>query len=61
MMGYPTEGQKGRFVAVFWSIFNLGGVVGASVTLAQNFNSKVCSALPCSLSSSLTTLVGQPW
>jgi len=41
MMAYPTEGQKGRFVGVFWTIFNLGGVVGASVTLGQNFHSKV--------------------
>jgi len=39
MMAYPTEGQKGRFVAIFWSIFNLGGVVGASVSLGQNFHS----------------------
>jgi MFS family permease len=39
MMAYPTEGQKGKFIAVFWSIFNLGGVVGASVALGQNYHS----------------------
>ncbi|KAF8224043.1 MFS general substrate transporter [Tricholoma matsutake] len=39
MMAYPTEGQKGRFVGIFWAIFNLGGVVGASVTFGQNFHS----------------------
>jgi hypothetical protein len=61
MMGYPTEGQKGRFVAIFWTIFNLGGVVGAGVTLAQNFHSKVCYLLLYSLSSSLTTPTEQPW
>lgn len=41
MMGYPTEGQKGRFISIFWSIFNLGSVVGASVALGQNFHSEV--------------------
>ncbi|KZS90290.1 MFS general substrate transporter [Sistotremastrum niveocremeum HHB9708] len=43
MMAYPTEQEKGRFVAIFWSIFNLGGVVGAAVSLGQNFNSKTNS------------------
>ncbi|KAF8060872.1 MFS general substrate transporter [Lyophyllum atratum] len=40
MMAYPTEGEKGKYIGVFWSIFNLGGVVGASVALGQNFHSK---------------------
>ncbi|KAA1469677.1 MFS general substrate transporter [Dentipellis sp. KUC8613] len=40
MMAYPTEGQKGMFIGIFWSIFNLGGVVGASVAFGQNFHSK---------------------
>ncbi|KAJ7596262.1 MFS general substrate transporter [Mycena floridula] len=39
MMAYPTEGEKGRFIGIFWAIFNLGAVVGASVALATNFNS----------------------
>ncbi|KAF8898328.1 hypothetical protein BD779DRAFT_1666199 [Infundibulicybe gibba] len=39
MLAYPTEGQKGRFISIFWAIFNLGGVVGASVSLGQNFHS----------------------
>lgn len=39
MLSYPTEIQKGRFISIFWSIFNLGGVVGASVSLGLNFNS----------------------
>ena len=42
MLAYPTESQKGRFIGIFWSIFNLGGVVGASVSLGQNFHSTVC-------------------
>ena len=41
MLAYPTENQKGKFIAIFWSIFNLGGVVGAAVSLGQNFQSEV--------------------
>lgn len=43
MLAYPTEAQKGQFIGVFWAIFNLGAVVGASVSLGQNFDSKVMS------------------
>ncbi|PBK60034.1 hypothetical protein ARMSODRAFT_1009476 [Armillaria solidipes] len=39
MMAYPTETQKGRFIDIFWSIFNLGGVVGASVAAGRNWKS----------------------
>lgn len=35
------ETQKGHFIGIFWTIFNLGGVVGASVSLGQNFHSEV--------------------
>jgi hypothetical protein len=50
MLAYPTEVQKGRFIGIFWSIFNLGGVVGASVALGQNIHSKAgsgaCTPIP---------------
>jgi len=39
MLAYPTEYQKGKFIGIFWSVFNLGGVVGAAVSLGQNFHS----------------------
>lgn len=39
MLSYPTESQKGRFISIFWAIFNLGGVVGASVSFGTNFHS----------------------
>ena len=39
MLSYPTESQKGQFISIFWSIFNLGGVVGAAVSLGINFDS----------------------
>lgn len=31
MMSYPPEGSKGRYISVFWMIFNLGGVIGSLV------------------------------
>ncbi|KAI0317919.1 MFS general substrate transporter [Amylostereum chailletii] len=40
MLAYPTESQKGRFIGIFWAIFNLGGVVGASVSFGRNFHSR---------------------
>ncbi|KAG2023667.1 DUF895 domain membrane protein [Coprinopsis cinerea AmutBmut pab1-1] len=43
MLSYPTEGQKGQFISIFWTIFNLGSVVGASVSLALNFKSSANS------------------
>ncbi|KII94456.1 hypothetical protein PLICRDRAFT_101144 [Plicaturopsis crispa FD-325 SS-3] len=43
MLGYPTENQKGLFIGIFWSIFNLGGVVGAAVATGQNWSSKQIS------------------
>lgn len=29
MMSYPDEGSKGRYIAWFWFIFNMGGVIGS--------------------------------
>ena len=31
MMSYPSERSKGKYIAWFWMIFNLGGVIGALV------------------------------
>lgn len=42
MLAYPTEDQKGKSIGIFWSIFNLGGVVGAAVSLGRNYHSEVC-------------------
>ncbi|KAK7688023.1 hypothetical protein QCA50_008393 [Cerrena zonata] len=39
MLGYPTEQEKGKFIGIFWSVFNLGSVVGASVSLGRNWHS----------------------
>jgi MFS family permease len=39
MMSYPLENQKGKFIAVFWIIFNLGGVIGSLVCVVGLFGS----------------------
>ncbi|KAG7090640.1 hypothetical protein E1B28_009742 [Marasmius oreades] len=39
MLSYPTEKEKGRYIAVFWTIFNLGSVVGAAISFGENFHS----------------------
>ena len=35
MMSYPPERLKGRFISVFWVIFNMGAVIGALVSWSQ--------------------------
>jgi len=54
MLAYATESQKGKFIGIFWGIFNLGAVVGASVSLGQNFHSTVRVFMP-SLNKTLLT------
>lgn len=38
MMSYPDENHKGRYISIFWVIFNLGGVIGGIVPFVVNFN-----------------------
>ncbi|KAG9007219.1 hypothetical protein FRB93_008042 [Tulasnella sp. JGI-2019a] len=38
MLAYPAEREKGLFISIFWAIFNLGAVVGASVSVGQNIH-----------------------
>ncbi|KAF9907493.1 hypothetical protein EC991_010874 [Linnemannia zychae] len=38
MMGYPEEGEKGRYFSIFWTIFNCGGVIGGIIPLAIQWN-----------------------
>lgn len=40
MMAYPPEESKGRYISTFWIIFNLGGVIGSIIPLAQAVKSK---------------------
>lgn len=39
MMAYATEDKKGRYIGIFWAIFNLGAVIGGLVPLIQNISS----------------------
>ncbi|KAI8138335.1 major facilitator superfamily domain-containing protein [Fennellomyces sp. T-0311] len=36
MMSYPEEKNKGKYVAIFWSLFNIGGILGSVITLGIN-------------------------
>lgn len=40
MMSYPSESRKGTGIMVFWVIFNLGGVIGSIVPLANNIGNE---------------------
>ncbi|KAI5925888.1 MFS general substrate transporter [Camillea tinctor] len=40
MMSYPTEAERGRAIAITWLLFNLGAVIGAAVSLGQNWSVK---------------------
>ncbi|KAF9403940.1 hypothetical protein BGZ76_007154, partial [Entomortierella beljakovae] len=37
-MGYPEEGEKGKYFSIFWGIFNLGGVLGNTIVLGLQWN-----------------------
>jgi len=39
MMSYPTENEKGRYIGLFWGIFNMGAVIGSISPIVQNWNS----------------------
>lgn len=40
MMSYPEEKDKGKFVAIFWSLFNFGGILGSLIALVLNLKNK---------------------
>ncbi|ORY24451.1 hypothetical protein BCR39DRAFT_581746 [Naematelia encephala] len=37
MISYPLPHQKGRAIAMFWIVFNLGGMIGAFIAFGQNY------------------------
>eukprot|EP00249_Psilotum_nudum_P022934 c28698_g1_i3 orf=159-1610(+) len=39
MTAYPTEDRKGMYISLFWTVFNLGGVVGGFIPFALNYHS----------------------
>ncbi|CAJ0633283.1 5077_t:CDS:2, partial [Entrophospora sp. SA101] len=40
MLSYPKESNKGKYIGLFWMIFNLGGVVGSIIQLALNWSAE---------------------
>ncbi|KAJ2135611.1 hypothetical protein IW136_004208, partial [Coemansia sp. RSA 678] len=40
MVSYPREEEKGKYIAVFWIIFNLGGMLGGILPFAINYHSE---------------------
>ncbi|KAJ2785812.1 hypothetical protein GGI15_001791 [Coemansia interrupta] len=37
MVSYPADAEKGKFISIFWVIFNLGGLIGGILPFAINF------------------------
>ncbi|KAI9314740.1 major facilitator superfamily domain-containing protein [Dichotomocladium elegans] len=40
MMAYPEEKNKGKYVAIFWGLFNIGGILGSVITLGLNLKNQ---------------------
>ncbi|KAJ8632508.1 hypothetical protein MRB53_025844 [Persea americana] len=38
MTSYPLPARKGTYISIFWSIFNLGGVIGGLIPFILNYN-----------------------
>jgi hypothetical protein len=40
MMSYPEEKNKGKYVAIFWALFNFGGILGSVIALGLNLENE---------------------
>lgn len=38
MTSYPPHDRKGTYISIFWSIFNMGGVIGGLIPFILNFH-----------------------
>ncbi|CAH9136869.1 unnamed protein product [Cuscuta epithymum] len=38
MTSYPPHDRKGTYISMFWSIFNMGGVIGGLIPFILNYN-----------------------
>lgn len=43
-LAYPTKPLKGTYFALFWLVFNVGGVVGGLITFSSNYSSEAAVA-----------------
>ncbi|EGG02453.1 uncharacterized protein MELLADRAFT_38516 [Melampsora larici-populina 98AG31] len=49
MLAYSTEATKGRYIAMFWFIYNLGAVLGDAIALGRNRTSTADTPVPDSI------------
>ncbi|KAF9922900.1 hypothetical protein FBU30_006975 [Linnemannia zychae] len=45
MMAYPPEREKGKYISIFWAVFNAGSVVGSIIPLVINFKTTATGPL----------------
>ncbi|KAI8319680.1 UNC93-like protein C922.05c-like protein [Martensiomyces pterosporus] len=45
LVSYPREEEKAKYIAVFWVIFNMGGVLGGLIPFAMNYNTTEAKSL----------------
>ena len=38
MLAYSPEGSTGKYISIFWTIFNMGGLMGGFIQFALNYN-----------------------
>ncbi|KAG1053259.1 hypothetical protein G6F46_000817 [Rhizopus delemar] len=48
MMSYPEEKNKGKYVAIFWALFNIGGILGSVIALALNLEDEASGGVSTS-------------
>ncbi|CAK9153629.1 unnamed protein product [Ilex paraguariensis] len=45
MTSYPPHDRKGTYISVFWSIFNMGGVIGGLIPFILNYHRKEATSV----------------
>ncbi|KAI4306600.1 hypothetical protein L6164_029861 [Bauhinia variegata] len=45
MTSYPPVNRKGTYISIFWSIFNMGGVIGGLIPFILNYNSRTAASV----------------
>lgn len=45
MTSYPPPDRKGTYISMFWSIFNMGGVIGGLIPFILNYNRSEASSV----------------
>lgn len=66
MLSYPMDKDKGRSFSLFWTLFNLGGVVGGCITVAIEANKvgstgAVSTAVYLAFIIIMVTAIGTSW